>query len=280
MSGHVAYPFWKMNGLGNRILVVDGRSVDRTPSADVVRELAADDATANDQLMLLKPPKGPGEAAEVRIFNADGSEAGACGNGMRCVAWYEAVRTGVKDLVFSTSAGRLRARVMDIDSISVDMGRPKFNWEDIPTAEPFHDTRGIELQIGPVDSPVLDTPSVVNVGNPHAVFWVDDVMAHDLGRFGPMLENHPVFPERANISLAQVVDRGHLVVRTWERGAGLTQACGSAACAAAVCAARKKLADREVEVRLPGGRLHIVWGGDDHIWMTGPVVFEAAGVLE
>ena len=123
-------------------------------------------------------------------------------------------------------------------------GRAEFGWRDIPLAEPFHDTRTIELQIGPIDKPILHSPSVVNVGNPHAVFWVDDVDAYDLGRIGPMLENHPIFPERANISLAHVTSPTAITLRAWERGAGLTKACGSAACAATVCAARKKLTER------------------------------------
>ena len=118
------------------------------------------------------------------------------------------------------------------------MGPPKFGWKDIPLAEEFRDTRYIELQVGPIDAPVLHSPSVVSMGNPHAIFWVDDVNAYDLARFGPLLENHPIFPERANITLAHIVDRDHITIRTWERGAGLTQACGSAACATAVAAAR------------------------------------------
>ena len=146
------------------------------------------------------------------------------------------------------------------------MGEPRFAWDEIPLAEPFHDTTGIELQIGPIDAPVLHSPSVVNVGNPHAIFWVDDVDAHDLARFGPLLENHPIFPERANISLAQVTSRNGIKLRTWERGAGLTKACGTAACAAAVAAARKKLTGRQVTRgaarraalhRLDGGRPYL-----------------------
>ena len=131
------------------------------------------------------------------------------------------------------------------------MGKPRFGWKDIPLAEEFRDTRAIELQIGPIDAPVLHSPSVVNMGNPHAIFWVDDVDAFDLARFGPLLENHPIFPERANISLAHIVDRDHITLRTWERGAGLTKACGSAACATAVAAARLKRTDRKCRSRCP-----------------------------
>jgi diaminopimelate epimerase len=161
------------------------------------------------------------------------------------------------------------------------MGTPHFAWNEIPLAEEFRDTRAIELQVGPIDKPVLHSPSVVNVGNPHAVFWVDDVEAYDLARFGPLLENHPIFPERANISLAKVVSPEHIILKTWERGAGLTRACGSAACAAAVSAARTKRTGRKVRVTLPGGDLFIDWrAGDDHILMTGPVEMEFEGTLD
>ena len=142
----------------------------------------------------------------------------------------------------------------------------------------FEDTRAIELQIGPIDKPILHSPSAVSMGNPHAIFWVDDVDAYDLGKIGPLLEHHPMFPERANISLAQVVSREHIVLRTWERGAGLTRACGSAACAAAVAAARLRRTDRKVTVTLPGGDLVIEWRErDDHVLMTGPVAYEYEG---
>ncbi|MEO1280697.1 MAG: diaminopimelate epimerase [Pseudomonadota bacterium] len=283
----MSYPalrtYWKMHGLGNQILVVDQRGArmpaEQAISQEDVMAAAADPMTSFDQMMVLMPPRSNGLSAKVEIYNSDGSESGACGNGMRCVALYEAERTGLADFTFETAAGDLSARVRGADQITVDMGRPKFGWEDIPLAEAFHDTRGIELQVGPIDEPILHSPSVVNVGNPHAIFWVDDVMAYDLAGFGPLLENHPIFPERANISLAQVVDRRSITLRTWERGAGLTQACGSAACAAAVCGARKKLVDRAVTVQLPGGSLKIVWGQDERIWMTGPAVVETKGIL-
>jgi diaminopimelate epimerase len=157
------------------------------------------------------------------------------------------------------------------------MGVPKFGWRDIPLAEEFRDTRAIELQIGPIDAPVLHSPAVANVGNPHAIFWVDDVWAHDLERLGPLLENHPIFPERANISLAHVTAPDAITLRTWERGVGLTRACGTAACATLACAARSKRTGRAATVSLPGGDLHIAWDERDHIWMTGPAELEFEG---
>jgi diaminopimelate epimerase len=273
-------PFTKMNGLGNEIVLVDLRGHTHVFDAAEARAIAQRPASHFDQMMVLHAPRTAGTEAYVRIYNSDGSEAEACGNGMRCVGWRVAQATGRKALKFETRAGVLDVAVAGIDRISVDMGRPRFGWADIPLAEPFHDTRAIELQIGPIDKPLLHSPSVVNVGNPHAIFWVEDVAAHDLGRIGPLLENHPIFPQRANISLARVVSRQAITLRTWERGAGLTRACGSAACAATVCAARKGLTDRTVTVTLPGGPLLIEWRADDRIFMTGPVELEHEGALE
>lgn len=280
MSATASLPYVKMNGLGNEIVVVDLRLSPKVFKAEEVVAIASDRQTRFDQLMVLHAPKTKGTESYVRIYNADGSEAGACGNGMRCVGWLLAKNLGRAAFKVETSAG-----VLDIDAsggaiVTVDMGEPNFDWQKIPLAEEFRDTRGIELQIGPIDNPVLHSPSAVNVGNPHAIFWVDDVNAHDLGRLGPMLENHPIFPERANISLAHVTARDALTLRTWERGAGLTKACGSAACAAAVSAARKKLTDRIVTVTLPGGSLHIEWTAKNRILMTGPVEFEYEGALD
>ena len=266
--------FHKMNGLGNEIVVVDTRTSKINLSSAVARAMAATPRSHFDQMMVLQPPRNSSTAAFVTIFNADGSESAACGNGTRCIGWLENQKTGRANVRFETTAGLLNVKVDSIDSITVDMGEPRFAWNEIPLAEPFHDTRGIELQIGPIDAPILHSPSVVNVGNPHAIFWVDDAEAYDLARFGPLLENHPIFPLRANISLAEVRSRSEIILRVWERGTGLTQACGTAACAAAVAAMRKKLVDRTVTVVLPGGPLMITWKDTNRILMTGPVEHE------
>jgi len=273
-------PFRKMNGLGNEIVLVDLRGRRETFGPASARAIGMRPASHFDQLMVLHDPTRAGTEARIRIFNADGSEAEACGNGMRCVGWIVAGETGRGALKFETEAGVIDVSVTDITRIAVDMGKPRFGWEDIPLARPFPDTRAIELQIGPAEKPILRAPSAVNVGNPHAVFWVEDVEEVDLARFGPELENHPIFPERANISLARVTSPTAIALRTWERGAGLTKACGSAACAAAVCAARLGLTGRQVTVTLPGGPLLIEWRADYRICMTGPVEFEHQGVLD
>jgi diaminopimelate epimerase len=201
---------------------------------------------------------------------------------MRCVAELLFRETDKTTLTFETTAGLLNCWKGTEPLVStVDMGAPRFAWNEIPLAEEFRDTRAIELQIGPIEQPILHSPSVVNMGNPHAIFWVDDVEAYDLGKIGSLLEHHPIFPERANISLAAVNSRDHIVLRTWERGAGLTRACGSAACAAAVAAARLRRTERRVTVTLPGGDLVIEWRTrDDHVLMTGPVELEFAGTFD
>jgi diaminopimelate epimerase len=282
MSALANHAFVKMNGIGNEIVVVDMRAHPAAISADEARAIATPEGAPYDQLMVLYPPRVAGTESYVRIYNNDGSEAGACGNGMRCVASIVSGETGKDALTFQTKAGLINCwRTGEPGIFTVDMGQPRFGWQEIPLAEEFRDTRGIELQVGPIDKPILHTPSVVNMGNPHAVFWVDDPYAYDLEKFGPMLEHHPIFPERANITLAAVKSRDHIVMRTWERGAGLTKACGSAACATAVAAARLKRTDRKVRMSLPGGDLVIEWRErDDHVLMTGGVAFEYDGKFD
>ncbi|MFZ2099876.1 MAG: diaminopimelate epimerase, partial [Oricola sp.] len=206
-------PFAKMNGLGNLIIVADmrGRADSVSPAAAVA--LNADPATRFDQIMAIHDPRVQSTDNYIDIVNSDGSRAQACGNGTRCVVQALAAETGKPGFTFQTPGGIVNAEEHEDGTISVDMGKPRFGWDEIPLAEEFHDTTGIELQIGPIDAPVLHTPSVANIGNPHAVFWVkDDVWSYDLERFGPLLENHPIFPERANISIANVVSRDHVVI--------------------------------------------------------------------
>jgi len=274
-------PFARMNGLGNEIIVADmrGRADRVTPAAAIA--LNADAATKFDQIMAIHDPRTAGTINYIEIINSDGTQAQACGNGTRCVVQALAAETGQKVFTFETVAGILNAEEHADGLISVDMGVPRFGWRDIPLAEEFRDTRMIELQVGPIDAPVLHSPSVASMGNPHAIFWVDrDVWSYELERFGPLLENHPVFPERANISIAQVTARDAITLRTWERGAGLTRACGTAACAAAVCGARTRRTDRKVTVTVPGGPLVIEWRDDDHVVMTGPAEWEFSGSFD
>ena len=271
--------FRKMNGLGNDFVVLDAR----------LRPLAMDEAKAAaianratgigcDQLIVLEPSK----IADVRmrIYNNAGGEVESCGNASRCIADLLFAELGRDTATIDTRGGFLTGVKAGDKMVTVDNGVPRFGWTDIPLSEAFFDTRHIELQVGPIDAPLIHSPSVVNVGNPHCIFWVDDLNVVDLARVGPMLEHHPLFPEGANITLAKVVGPDHIEARVWERGAGLTLACGTGACAVAACAARLKLTGRKVRVTLPGGDLFLDWReSDDHMLMTGPVQYDFEGTL-
>ncbi len=268
-------PVTKMNGLGNEILVLDLRGSGLEVSMGEARAIGEAQGLAFDQLMVLHEPRSPECAAFMTIYNRDGSKAGACGNGTRCVAWF-LCRDGSRDaLVLETEAARLACRRLGDWSFSVEMGRPRLGWSEIPLALPCADTSMLDLGPLPAAAAALGPASVVSMGNPHAIFWVADLSAHDLARLGPMLETHPMFPERANISLARILAEDHIALAVWERGTGLTRACGSAACAALVAASRTGRTARRAVVSLPGGDLDIEWrAADDVVVMTGPVAYE------
>jgi diaminopimelate epimerase len=273
-------PFLKMNGLGNQIIVADMRGSKARVTAEAAIAINARPETRFDQIMAVHDPRTPGTINYIEIINSDGSLARACGNGMRCVVQFLTGEQGRQRFTFETVAGILFGEELEDGLITVDMGTPKFAWYDIPLNEEFADTRQVELQIGPIDAPVLHSPSVMSMGNPQATFWVkQDVWSYALDRFGPLLENHPLFPERANISIAEVVKPDHIILRTWERGAGLTEACGTAACAALVNGARTRRTARKATVTVPGGDLVVEWLDNDHVTLTGPAEFEWRGMV-
>ncbi|MGI9481343.1 MAG: diaminopimelate epimerase [Hyphomicrobiales bacterium] len=279
MNAGSQIPFRKMNGLGNDFVILDARKRDIKISEDVARAIAdRQSGIGCDQLIVID--KSVIADVRMRIWNYDGGEVESCGNASRCIASVLLNESGADVLSVETKGALIKCSLLEDGQVAVDMGEPRFHWSEIPLAEEFYNTRAIELQIGPIDDPILHTPSVVNVGNPHCVFWVDGFDGLDLAKIGPLLERHPMFPERANISLAKVSDGDRIDLKVWERGAGLTRACGTGACAAAVAAARKDLTGRTVTVGLPGGDLTIEWReSDDHIIMTGPVAYEFDGVL-
>jgi diaminopimelate epimerase len=272
-------PFRKMNGLGNDFVVLDARVVPLAISETVAKAIAdRKTGIGCDQLIVLE--KSSGYDVRMRIWNAEGGEVQSCGNASRCIADLLFEENETNTATISTKGGILIASKAGDKMVTIDQGVPKFGWKDIPLSEPFADTRHIEMQYGPIDHPLIHSPSVVNVGNPHCIFWVDDLDVVDLGRAGPMLENHPLFPERANISFAKVVARDHIILRVWERGAGLTKACGTAACATMAAGHRIKIIDAKCKITLPGGDLHMaVRESDGHILMTGPVAYEFDGVM-
>ena len=271
-------PFLKMNGLGNDFVVVEARSAPFAPDLAEVRAIA-DRASGIgcDQIIAIEPSTKAD--AFMRIWNADGAEVDACGNASRCVGWLLMQATGRKDATIETNAGLLRVAAGEGGTITVDMGPPGLDWTDIPLAEKM-DTRGIELQVGPIDDPILHTPGCVSMGNPHVVFFVPDAETAPVTQVGPMIEHHLLFPERANVGFAQIKSRDRIRLRVWERGAGLTKACGTGACAALVAANRRGLVDRKATLELDGGELVIEWReSDGHVLMTGPAAVEFTGTL-
>jgi diaminopimelate epimerase len=268
-------PFLKMHGLGNDFVVLDLRRGAIAVGAKGARALA-DRRTGIgcDQLILLEPPHNPAAQIMMHIRNSDGSEAEACGNATRCIADLLHRETGDPRVRIETAAGLLEAEGLPDGQIAVDMGPARLGWREIPLARAI-DTDRIDLTLGP-----LSEPTCTGIGNPHATFFVDDVEKIDLAALGPVLEHHPLFPERANIGVAAIHDRRTIRLRVWERGAGITPACGSGACAAVVAAHRRGLADRRAAVRLDGGTLDIAWREDNHVIMTGPATVSFEGLFD
>jgi diaminopimelate epimerase len=268
----------RMNGLGNEILVLDLRGDAHRVTADEARAIGRAPGLRFDQMMVLYDAADPRHAASMKIFNIDGSLAQACGNGTRCVAW-ALMQDGAQDrLALESDGGLLDVRRDGEFSFTVDMGAPVLDWRAIPLAGDGADTRKVPLVPAVEGAPEIF--SAVGMGNPHAIFFIQDAGAIDLDRLGPRIEHHPLFPERVNASFAQVVSREKILLRVWERGAGATRACGTAACATAVAAARLGLTDRAIVVALPGGDLRIEWrASDDRVLMTGPVELEFERVL-
>jgi diaminopimelate epimerase len=271
MSGR---PFIKMHGLGNDFVVLDARR-QPFPLTDAQARAIADrrEGVGCDQLLILEPPTNGSADVFLRIRNHDGGEVGACGNGTRCVAALVMGELGRDAIAIETSAGLLQAKAAGPARVTVDMGEARLGWQDIPLVEE-RDTLHLAIENGPLADPVG-----VSMGNPHAVFFVEDVESLPLADLGPALEHHPLFPERANIGAAQIIGKDRLRLRVWERGAGLTRACGTGACAAAVAAARRGLTGRKVEVVLDGGTLTLEWRQDGHVEMTGPVATSFRGEL-
>ena len=271
-------PVLKMNGIGNEILVLDLRGAGATVAAADARAIAADPKLQFDQLMALHEPRTPEAATFMQIYNTDGSLSSACGNGARCVAWALSRNGEGGDLTLETDAGLIHTRREQETLFTVDMGRPRLDWREIPLAHEELDTSDIALH-----PPVAGAParfSAVSMGNPHAIFFVEDARAIDLATLGPALEHHPLFPQRANISFAQILGDDAILLRVWERGTGATKACGSAACAVLVASARAGRTGRKAAMYLPGGELIVEWRDDDHVLMTGAVEFEFETTLD
>ena len=271
-------PFVKMQGLGNDFVILDGRETPLDLTADDARAIADRHLGVGcDQVITLQPSKH----ADVfmRIQNADGSEAGACGNVTRCVAKILMAETGKHNATIETLFDVLKADTAETGEIAVDMGVPRLEWNEIPLACEM-DTAAMELEATFPDGRRVSSPVGVNIGNPHAVFFVDDVESLDIASVGPPLEHDALFPERANISFAEIHGAETIRLRVWERGAGITMACGSAACATLVAARRRGLVTGGADIVVDGGTLHIDWLKNGHVIMTGPAEESFRGTLD
>ena len=279
MTGTTGQPFLKMHGAGNDFVVLDLRQASWRVDPGLARALAnRRTGVGCDQVISLEPT----ERGDVfmRIHNPDGSEAQACGNATRCIASLIFAENGQNSAVIETVAGLLQSRMTDDGWIEVDMGPAYLDWRDIPLAHEM-DTLSLDLSLEPAAGPRLAEPCAVGMGNPHAVFFVDDMDAIDIPAVGPILEHHALFPERANIGFVQMTGADAFRLRVWERGAGLTLACGSGACAALVAAHRRGKCGRRARLALDGGALVIEWRAEDgHVLMSGPVATSYAGVLD
>nr|WP_313519169.1 diaminopimelate epimerase [Brevundimonas diminuta] len=289
-----ARPYIRMNGAGNAFIVVQAFEAPFHPTEAQVRALADPAAGLGgfDQLIGVEPSETAD--AFMRVWNADGSMVETCGNALRCVGWLLLEATDKEEVVIDTLGGPTTARraagriesgnpeeptTAAVHDVTVDMGAPRLDWTQVPLAEEM-DTRGIELQVGPIDAPVLHTPGAVSMGNPHVVFFTDRLGDAFVRGSGSLIEHHPLFPEGVNVGFADVLARDHIRLRVWERGAGLTLACGTGACAALVASARRGLTDRKAAVTVDGGELIIDWDeASGHVFMTGPVQVEGTGFL-
>ncbi len=267
-------PFVKMNGLGNDFVVVETGSEPFAPSPEEVRAIAdRDRGIGCDQLISIEPSNRAD--AFVRFWNADGGEVGACGNGTRCAGWLVLQATGRELVTLETAGGLLEVRrTASPQKVTVDMGPPGLGWSDIPLAQAM-ETAEVALDV----EQGWGSPGCVSMGNPHVVFFVPDVETAPVTQIGPMIEHHPLFPERVNVGFAQITARDRIRLKVWERGAGLTRACGTGACAALVAAHRRGLVDSAATIEMDGGLLRIRWRPDGHVMMTGPVAVEFIGRL-
>jgi len=269
-----ALPFLKMHGLGNDFVVIDARrraiALDETETRRIADRRQG---IGCDQLIVIEPARNSLADAFMRIRNSDGGEVQACGNATRCVADLLMKENGRSHVVIETMVGLLDAEAAGNGLVSVDMGPARLDWREIPLAKAM-DTLHLDVSLGALRDPVA-----VNIGNPHAVFFVDDAEAVDLTALGPVLERHPLFPERINVEVATILSPEKIRMRVWERGAGITRACGTGACATLVAAARRKLTGRRAELLLDGGSLEIEWMADNHLRMTGPVAVSFKGEL-
>jgi len=259
---------FKMDGLGNDFIIIDQRNTDIDLSKDQIIKICDRNYIGCDQLILIK--KNRKIDAGLEFFNSDGSTSGACGNGTRCIADFLSKESNQKEITVSTSSGLLKSKILGNNLVETEIGIPKTNWEEIPLSKKL-DTKDLKIEIKDKSNNKHIGGVAVNVGNPHIIFFVNDIESFDLKKIGPKIENHKLFPEKCNVTLAKVINKNLVKVKVWERGAGLTKACGTAACATAVAGNIKSLIDKTTDIEFTLGKLTISIDKKNSVHMKGPV---------
>ena len=259
---------FKMDGLGNDFVIIDQRIYNLNLSKDQIIKICNRDFIGCDQLILIK--KNSKIDAGLEFYNSDGSASGACGNGTRCVADFLSKEGNQKEISILTSSGLLKSKILGNNLVETEIGIPKINWKEIPLSKKI-DTKDLKIEIIDKNNNKHIGGIAVNVGNPHIIFFVNDIESFDLKKIGPKIENHKLFPEKCNVTLAKVINKNLVKVKVWERGAGLTKACGTAACATAVAGNIKSLIDKTTDIEFTLGKLTISIDKKNSVHMKGPV---------
>ena len=259
---------YKMDGLGNDFVIFDRRKRSVSLTKDQIVKISDRNNIGCDQVIFID--KYDGDNASLKFYNADGGEVSACGNGSRCVAYLLMQESNNTKISLGTKAGILEAELKEKNLVKINMGHPNFKWNEIPLIKKM-DNKNLQIKINSKDGKEIKGGFSLSVGNPHIIFFVQDLDEFNLGEIGPKIENHNYFPEKCNVTLANIKNKKHIKVKVWERGAGLTKACGTAACATAVAGSLLKLTDRIVDIEFPEGLLNIDWKSNNNIYMTGKV---------
>jgi len=259
---------FKMDGLGNDFVIIDNRQKITTLSKEQVIKICDRNFIGCDQLILIE--KDNAADARLKFFNSDGGMSGACGNGTRCVANFVSKEKNIKTIIFSTPSGNLKSVILGNNLVTTEIGNAKMGWDEIPLSEKLN-TLNLNIKINDINNNEHVGGTAINVGNPHVIFFVNEINKFDIAKIGPQIENHKMFPEKCNVTIAKVVNKNLIKVKVWERGAGLTKACGTAACATAFAGTLKKLTDNNTDIEFETGKLSIFIDKKNSIHMKGPV---------
>ena len=259
---------YKMDGLGNDFIIFDRREKSISLTKDQIVKISDRNNIGCDQVIFID--KDENSNTFLKFYNSDGGEISACGNGSRCVAYLLMKENKNKEILINTKVGMLQAKLNDKNQVTINMGQPKFDWNKIPLLKKM-DNKNLKIKINNISGKEIAGGFALSIGNPHVIFFIEDLNQFDLKEIGPKVENHNYFPEKCNVTLASIKNKNHIKVKVWERGSGLTKACGTAACATAVAGSFQKLNERCVDIEFPEGILNIDWKENNNVYMTGKV---------